>query len=339
MSSTQKSRWKTKSARSAKPKMEADEAVQKMKHKLQAADMNFAIQQEEDNKKLVELKLQNARAEAEEKGYAIATIMNGFNGVDPVIVQALATMGMNPNQLIAQAFQGFQKRRIRSASSIYLRTCCANCSNNRNNMNRSSETKIILVKRKSRLEDLLVRFNSASQAKFYIEHLGADFSDYQHEHDRYQQALANATKILQELRQAACVGSGLPAQFSVWSGRPGGSDLAGWSGGEHPQIPGRAALDRGQPRSAALGRDLAAFKVNDLRKIIPEVAMGQRKQKQVTLAVARLNNGQALYAVNDLFVGQRTHVSARYQIQFDRLNEAHPRAGSSSPPAWGRPAG
>ena len=38
--------------------------------------------------------------------------------------------------------------------------------------------KIVIIKRKTRLEDLIMRFNTVSQARFYIEHLGADFDDY-----------------------------------------------------------------------------------------------------------------------------------------------------------------
>ncbi len=41
----------------------------------------------------------------------------------------------------------------------------------------------------------------------------------------------------------------------------------------------------------------------------PTVAIGD-----VTLAEARLNDGQRLLAFNDLFVGARAHVSARYAI-------------------------
>ncbi|MGH2522111.1 MAG: sugar kinase, partial [Anaerolineales bacterium] len=33
-------------------------------------------------------------------------------------------------------------------------------------------------------------------------------------------------------------------------------------------------------------------------------------------AQAALNDGQSLYAFNDLFIGPRTHVSARYRIEF-----------------------
>ena len=53
-------------------------------------------------------------------------------------------------------------------------------------MDRLSERKIVLVKRKTRLDELISRFNSASQAKFYVEHLGADFSDYEQEHEEYE---------------------------------------------------------------------------------------------------------------------------------------------------------
>lgn len=32
------------------------------------------------------------------------------------------------------------------------------------------------------------------------------------------------------------------------------------------------------------------------------------------MAKAILNDGQVIYGVNDLFIGQKTHVSARYQF-------------------------
>ena len=38
--------------------------------------------------------------------------------------------------------------------------------------------KIVIVTQKSRLQELLCKYNTKAQAKFYIEHMGADFSDY-----------------------------------------------------------------------------------------------------------------------------------------------------------------
>ncbi len=90
--------------------MEAEKSVQEKKHGLQAAEMEFSIGQEEEKKKLVELSVQNARAEADANAYAISAAMAAFQGVDPATIQALASMGMKPNQLIALAFQGLAEK-------------------------------------------------------------------------------------------------------------------------------------------------------------------------------------------------------------------------------------
>ena len=45
-------------------------------------------------------------------------------------------------------------------------------------MNRLTDNKIVLVTRPTRLAELVIRFNTVSQARFYVEHQGADFSDY-----------------------------------------------------------------------------------------------------------------------------------------------------------------
>ena len=63
-------------------------------------------------------------------------------------------------------------------------------------MNRLSDEKIILVTRPTRLAELIVRFNTADQARFYVEHLGADFSDYEREDATYRAALAAVREAL-----------------------------------------------------------------------------------------------------------------------------------------------
>jgi regulator of protease activity HflC (stomatin/prohibitin superfamily) len=90
--------------------MAADQAIQQKKHDLQAAEMAFSIQQEDEKKKLVELSLQNARAEADSNAYAMTALMTALKTVDPAVIQSLANMGMKPNQLIAQAFQGLAEK-------------------------------------------------------------------------------------------------------------------------------------------------------------------------------------------------------------------------------------
>src|SRR5438477_4883100 len=49
--------------------------------------------------------------------------------------------------------------------------------------------KIVIVTRKTRLQELIERFNSRAQAKFYIEHAGGDFSEYVEEDSAYNSSM------------------------------------------------------------------------------------------------------------------------------------------------------
>src|SRR5687767_13872144 len=49
--------------------------------------------------------------------------------------------------------------------------------------------KAILVTGKTRLEALIERFNSKSQAQFYIERAGGNFAQYEAEHETFYQSL------------------------------------------------------------------------------------------------------------------------------------------------------
>jgi hypothetical protein len=67
--------------------------------------------------------------------------------------------------------------------------------------------------------------------------------------------------------------------------------------------------------------------VPEARDWIDRAMQGKANIKRVSMAKAELNDGQSLYAVNDLFVGVRSHVSARYRIEFDGRAENHSSSG------------
>jgi hypothetical protein len=56
--------------------------------------------------------------------------------------------------------------------------------------------KVVIVTRKSALDELVERFNTRDQARFYIEHQGADFQDYLKEDETYHHALVEAERTL-----------------------------------------------------------------------------------------------------------------------------------------------
>ena len=59
--------------------------------------------------------------------------------------------------------------------------------------------KVVLIKRRTRYEELKRRYNTVEQARFYIEHLGADFSDYEREDKVYNAVLEQVRSCVRPL--------------------------------------------------------------------------------------------------------------------------------------------
>lgn len=90
--------------------MEAEASVRRKKHELRQAEMEADIAIEERRKEWVARNAENARILAEAEAYRVAAVMEALERADPRIVQALAAAGMQPGQLIAQAFGGIAER-------------------------------------------------------------------------------------------------------------------------------------------------------------------------------------------------------------------------------------
>lgn len=191
----------------------------------------------------------------------------------------------------------------------------------------STQEKFILVTRPTRLEGLKRRFSTRAQARFYVEHLQADFGDYEKEDDRYHAAISEAEEVLGLHRRV---------QKIDWSYLPnflfGPTDIV-VALGQDGLVANTLKYLNGQPLlginpdPARWDGILLPFTVPSLKKILGEVTSGKRPFKAITMAEARLNTQQVLYAVNDFFVGAKSHVSARYEIQSGRRREHHSSSG------------
>ena len=85
--------------------MEAERTVQEKKHLVQKEALEANIGMEDRRKSLVALAGENAKAEADARAYGVSNTMKALGSADAKILQALATTGMKPEQLIAFAFQ------------------------------------------------------------------------------------------------------------------------------------------------------------------------------------------------------------------------------------------
>src|SRR5215208_2346190 len=168
--------------------------------------------------------------------------------------------------------------------------------------------KIVVVTRKTGLEELLERFVTHKQARFYLEHSGVPFEPYEEEQRAHDEALN---------RLKAALPAGVRSQFIKRSFLPtfafGGRDLVVTLGPDGMVVNVAKYLRGGQPILAfnpdpsTVDGILIAFRVGEAGAAIRAVLCGDYRVREVTMARATLGDGQSLLAFNDLFVGGKTH--------------------------------
>lgn len=187
--------------------------------------------------------------------------------------------------------------------------------------------KLIIVTRKTRLQELVERFNTRSQAKFYIEHAGGDFIDYEREDDAYRSSLEVLRRSLDfEMPQQLVDRSLVPTfQFQpedvvVTLGQDGLVANTAKYVGAQPIV----AVN---PEPKRFDGILLPFLPGQARATVSKVIEGNAKIHEVTLAEIKLLDGQRLLAFNDLFIGARSHVSALYRINYGTKSEVQSSSG------------
>jgi NAD kinase len=194
-------------------------------------------------------------------------------------------------------------------------------------MTGAPDRKIVLIVRPTRLDDLVTRFNTVQQAQFYVEHLGADFSDYLIEHKHYRAAVERAEDVLREFGRVQRLERRYVPNFVF--GAEDGVVVLGQDGlvaNTLKYLDGQRVVAI-NPDPARWNGVLLPFTINDLPRLMAEEIKRQRPVKLVTMAKVTLNTGPTLYAVNDFFIGQRSHVSARYQISVGGQQERQSSSG------------
>ena len=188
--------------------------------------------------------------------------------------------------------------------------------------------KLVIITKKTALEELLERFNTRDQARFYIEHMGGSFQEYQDAHDAYHRSLDRVRDAIpRDTRTHFVERSFLP---TLNFGR---SDLVVTVGPDGLVVNAAKYLD-GQPVVAVnpdplrIDGVLLPYPIDLVsRQLLVHLIQGRHRLRDVTMAKAALNDGQVLHAVNDLFIGQKTHVSARYRINHQGIVEDQSSSG------------
>jgi NAD kinase len=185
----------------------------------------------------------------------------------------------------------------------------------------------IIVKSKTRLESLIERFNTKSQAKFYIERLGGNFDEYEIEDEIFKNSLNSLQTQLSKVIKNKTIDRQYVSSY-IFSKKNiiiviGQDGLVANTAKYSDNLPIIAV----NPDLERYDGVLLPFNISNFIQGVENVLTNKYQSKIMSFAEAKLNDGQRLLAFNDLFIGASSHVSARYKISFKNKTEQHSSSG------------
>ncbi len=186
---------------------------------------------------------------------------------------------------------------------------------------------LVIIKGESRMKQLKKRFNTKRQAQFYMKSKGIDMDLVESEDTAIEESVEVAQKALGDKMRTQVVEQNFLPNFSF------GEDDVVVVIGHDGLVANTAKYVHNKP---ILGVNpdpklydgiLLPFNLDNYEAAVDRVKNNQFQYKQVTMAEARLNDGQRLLAFNDFFIGHQSHKSARYKLQYQQKKETQSSSG------------
>jgi NAD kinase len=191
--------------------------------------------------------------------------------------------------------------------------------------------RIVLVTRRTPLELLLERHGTHAQARFYLESRGQGIRWYEEAHERFEAGLDAVLAAMPPDQRRTRVDRDELDRFLF------APDDVVVMVGQDGLVPNTAKYLSGQ-LAIGVNPDPERYEgtlcphppsaMPDLLRWIARPGSGKafRVQRRV-MALAEREDGQRLLALNEVFVGHRTHQSARYRVRAGEREERHSSSG------------
>jgi len=189
--------------------------------------------------------------------------------------------------------------------------------------------KIVIVAKKTWLEELTNKFNTKAQANFYIvQNQSVEHWNYYEDSDnQYRESLEILKKSIPTNYKVQVIDREFLPNFLF-----NRTDLIVVIGPDGLVVNTAKYLENQyilaiNPDPQRIGGVLLPFQVDDFKNQLKRLETGKESISRITMAEATLNNNQRLYGVNDLFVGRQTHMSSRYTLEFQGRSENQSSSG------------
>ena len=204
-----------------------------------------------------------------------------------------------------------------------------------------STPRIVVVSRQTEYAALVARHGTRDQARFFLEQRGQSIEAVEERHEIQLAALTTVSgAIPAEWRRASLVRSDLdrflfePVDIIVTVGQSGlVANVAKY-------LTGQPVIGI-SPDPARDGAVLAPNSAEAAQELIRGAAVGSLPIVERTMVEARLDDGQRVLALNEVFIGHETHQSARYLIRREGVSEHQSSSGivvttGTGATGWGR---
>ena len=187
--------------------------------------------------------------------------------------------------------------------------------------------KIVVVKKSTPLEELLRRYATLSQVKFFLESRGESYALYKDAHRAYTAGLKRVLEVLPSGMRVQIIDKEQSASFQF-----GEKDIVVAVGDDGlvvnvAKYVGLQPVISVNPDTKRFDGVLSCCDSETFSGVLARTLEGKFQVQELTMAEARLDDGQVLYALNDFFVGKSSHVSARYTIEYGRVAEMQSSSG------------
>ena len=184
----------------------------------------------------------------------------------------------------------------------------------------------VFVTRETEYELLLARHATREQVRFFLKTRGQDLADVEARHARFHATLAETRAAVPPDWRSALIRRGDLDRFLF------AADDVVVAVGQDGLVANVAKYLDGQP---VLGVNpdpslydgvLVPLAADRVAKLLAPAAHGDVPLQHRTMVEAELDDGQRLLGLNEIFVGHRSHQSARYDIA---IGDAHETQSSS----------
>lgn len=187
--------------------------------------------------------------------------------------------------------------------------------------------RVVFTIRETDYDLLLARHATRQQARFFLEARGQDMVRIEAEHAQFHSVLRSArAQVPGEWRQALVQRKELDRFLFAADDLVVAVGQDGLVANVAKYLDGQSVLGV-NPAPDRFDGVLLHISAERLGITLKAVAARDCGFEQRTMAQARLDNGEGLLALNELFIGHRSHQSARYVISADGYDENQSSSG------------